>query len=114
MFLHRLEPGGYKCVGDYENDDHSSCLCHIVPPPLIILLLICSILAKKANRAAQNYADNYGFNRNDDDDNDNNSFMDFEGERLFRDGANYFGDVNTCVQRVCRCGKAHSAMILFR
>jgi len=94
--IHRLEPGGYQCVGDYENGRSAGHLSHC-PTTFDSTILGVFDSREKANRAAQKYADGYGFCDNEDEDED--SVVDFVGEGLFMSGEDS-GDVNTFSQRI--------------
>ena len=96
--IHQLEPGGYQCIGDYANDHNSSCLSHCPTTFDSTIIGMCDY-CEKANWASLEYASTIGPNpgdgeEDDDVDNGKDSVMDFVGEGLFRDGAD-FGDVNT-------------------
>jgi hypothetical protein len=97
--IHRLEPGGYQCVGDYENDRNSGCLSHC-PTTFDSKIIGVFDTRDKANRCALDYAQELGLDCGDEDDDDDDEVMDFVGEGVFEEGAEQSGDVNTFSQRV--------------
>ena len=91
VVIHRLEAGGYECIGDWS--DSRGCLSH---EPETFDARIVGIFRSRdaANRKAREFA-----NRKDIGD-DQGVGQDFVGEGRFLDGAESSGDVNTFSQRV--------------
>ena len=97
VVIHRLEPGGYQCIGDYTSDRNSGCLSH---NPTTFDSNIIGVFDSrgKANEAAMEYASDNGFDCEDEEEEDVG--IDFVGEGLFIDGGESSGDVNTFSQRL--------------
>ena len=99
--LHRLEAGGYECIGDYVNDRNHGCLSHNPETFDTTILGVFDSLAK-ANSCAHDKAlecgiiNEYG---GDDDESDSDAAVDYTDEGAFLSGADS-GDVNTFSQRV--------------